>query len=155
MTSTSPIRNATSAANSNMDFTMTSYAAAGIGESDVVKAVRPMCITAAPVSTGAKQGTVGMVSNPAIANIALSATGVAGAFWNGTAAGTYPTGWKASDGTFTDSPSVTIATAPVQRVTQVTSSTRIADVCFVGTYVDYIPHDSLVPSMRRRNRIIR
>jgi hypothetical protein len=39
----------------------------------------------------------------------------------------------------TYAPSVTLGTAPVMRVTQVTSSTRIAMVCFMGMYVDYTP----------------
>jgi len=133
------IRNAASAANSNMDFNMTSYATAGIQVGDVVKAVRPMVVTAAPVTTSSKQGTVGVVSNPTIANIALNTVGTAGAFWNGTTAGTYPTGWKANEGTFTTSPSVTLGTSPVMRIAQVTSSTRIAMVCWMGMYVEYLP----------------
>lgn len=133
------IRNATAAANSNYDATMTTYTAAGVGESDSVLAIRPIVVTAAPVSTSAKQGTVGVASNPAIANIALGAGGTAGAFWSGVAGGTYPTGWKVSFGTLTDAPSVTVGTAPVMRVTQVTSSTRIAVVCFMGIQVAWTP----------------
>jgi hypothetical protein len=89
------------------------------------------------VSTSAKVGQVGVVSNPAIAVINLTAN--SGQFWSGTAAGTYPTGWKWSHGTVTYAPSVTLGTAPVMRVTQVTSSTRIAMACFMGIYVDYTP----------------
>lgn len=142
------IRNGTSNANSSYDATMTTYAAEGITSADTINAVWPRVITGAPVSTGAKAGTVGVVSNPTIANIALGADGVSGAFWSGTAAGTYPTGWKVSSGTLTSSPSVTVGTAPVMRITQVTSSTRIAMVCFMGIYVDYTPAevDTFVPS---------
>jgi hypothetical protein len=138
-TNTSQIRNATAEANTNYDANMTTYTAAGVGASDTVNVVVPLISTAAPVVTSSKQGTVGVASNPAITNIALGAGGVAGAFWSGVAAGTYPTGWKASFGTTTYAPSVTLGTAPVMRVTQVTSSTRIADVCFMGMYVDYTP----------------
>jgi hypothetical protein len=133
------IRNAASAANSNYDATMTTYSAAGIAAGDTINVIVPWVSTAAPVSTSAKQGTVGMVSNPTIANIALAADGVSGAFWQGSIEGTFPTGWKWSPGTVTYVPSVTVGTAPVMRITQVTSSTRIATVCFMGIYVDYTP----------------
>jgi hypothetical protein len=136
---TAQIRNATSNANVNYDATMTTYAAAGIATGDTVLAVQPVVSTAAPVVTSAKAGTVGVASNPAITNIALGAGGTAGAFWSGVAGGTWPTGWKASLGTLTTSPSVTLGTAPVMRVTQVTSSTRIAMVAFMGIYVAWTP----------------
>lgn len=135
------IRNATSNANVNYDATMSTYAAAGIVSGDTINAVVPWVITGAPVVTSAKLGTVGMVSNPAITNIALSAAGTAGAFWNGNAADTFAggIGWKGSPGTVTERPTVTVGTAPVMRVTQTTASTRIAMVCFMGVYVDYTP----------------
>lgn len=136
---TGQIRNASANANVNYDATMNTYSEAGITVVDTVNLVDPMVWTAAPVTTSSKQGTVGVASNPAIANIALAAGGTAGAFWSGTTGGTYATGWKLSHGTLTYAPSVTVSTAPVMRVTQVTSSTRIAMVCFMGIYVDYTP----------------
>jgi hypothetical protein len=136
---TGQIRNAASNANSAFDATMTTYTAAGVGAADTVNAVIPWTATAAPVATSAKLGDVGVVSNPTITNINLAAAGTAGAFWQGNAAGTYPTGWKWSPGTITEAPSVTLGTAPVMRVNQQTASTRIAQVCFMGMYVDYTP----------------
>jgi hypothetical protein len=136
------IRNATSNANVNYDATMTTYTAAGVGSSDTINAVQCSVATAAPVTTSAKLGTVGIVSNPAVANVALGATGTAGAFWGGAAAGAYgagASGWKWSLGTMTDVPAVTKGTAPVMRTTQVTASTRIAMVCGMFIYVDYTP----------------
>ena len=138
-TDISQIRNATAAANSNYDATMTTYSAAGVNTGDTVLAVDAIVATAAPVTTSSKQGTVGVASNPTIANIALAAGGTAGAFWSGAAGGVYPIGWKISHGTFTTSPSVTVGTAPVMRITQVTSSTRIAMVCFMGMNVAWTP----------------
>ena len=135
---TAQIRNAASNTNS-YDATMQTYAAAGIASGDTILAVQPVISTAAPVTTSSKQGTVGVVSNPTIANIALGAGGTAGAFWSGVAGGTYPTGWKTSFGTMTTSPSVTLGTAPVMRVTQATASTRIAMVAFMGIYVAVTP----------------
>jgi hypothetical protein len=133
------IRNASSTANSNYDANMTSYTTSGVGASDTLNAVIPWVATAAPVATSAKAGTVGVSSNPVIANINLSATGTAGAFWAGAAASTYGAGWKWSPGTMTEQPSVTLGTSPVMRITQVTSSTRIAMVCGMFMYVDYTP----------------
>lgn len=135
------IRNGTSNANSSVDLNLTSYTTAGIVAADTINVLDPIANTAAPVSTSAKQGTLGVASNPAIANISLAASpGTSGAFWGGTAAGTYGSGWgKWSHGTITYAPSVTLGTSPVIRVTQVTSSTRIAMVDFLGMYVDYTP----------------
>jgi hypothetical protein len=153
---TKQIRNATSNANVNYDATMTTYTAAGVASGATVNVVVPVVATAAPLVTSAKAGTVGVVSNPAIANVALGAGGTAGAFWAGAAAGTYPAGWKWSSGTITYAPTVTLGTAPVMRVTQVTASTRIAMVCFMGIYVDYTPAavtaKSLVASGNRGGR---
>jgi hypothetical protein len=137
-TNTSQIRNATSAI-SNYDANLQTYTTVGVGASDTVIAVQPVIATAAPVTTSAKLGTVGLSSNPAITNIALGAGGTAGAFWSGLADGTYPTGWKVSFGTLTTSPSVTLGSSPVMRVTQSTASTRIADVCFMGLVVAWTP----------------
>jgi hypothetical protein len=140
---TMQIRNATSNANTNYDATMTTYTAAGVGATDTVNVVVPLIATGAPVTTSSKQGTVGVVSNPTITNVALGAGGSAGAFWSGVATGVYPTGIKWSLGTTTYAPSVTLGTAPVMRVTQVTSSTRIAIVAEMFMYIDYTP--SVIP----------
>lgn len=145
------IRNATSNANSNYDTNLGAYSdslasgGGGIGGSDTINVLTPVIVTAAPVSTSAKQGTVGVVSNPTITNVALAAGGTSGAFWSGIAAGAYPSGWKWSNGTPTYALTVTLATKPVMRITQVTASTRIAMVCFMGVYVDYTPAAALTP----------
>lgn len=141
------LRNATSNANVNYDANLTTYAAAGVGASDTVNVLVPVVATGAPVTTSAKAGTYGISANPVIANVALGAAGTAGAFWQGNAAGTYPTGWKWSFGTTTYAPTVTLGTAPVARITQVTASTRIAMVCAMGMYVDYTPGVSALPPL--------
>lgn len=133
------IRNAVSNSSTSYDATLTTYSAAGVNAGDTVLAVQPVVITAAPVSTQAKSGTIGCSTNPTITNVALSSGGTAGAFWSGTAAGTYPTGWKLSYGTITTSPSVTLGSAPVCRITQTTANTRIAMVCFMGMLVAWSP----------------
>lgn len=133
------IRNATANANVNYDATMATYSSLGITASDTLLAVRGYVSTAAPVTTSSKLGTVGMASNPAITNVALQAPGTAGAFWQGAAGGTYPTGWKSSATTISLAPSVTLTSGPVMRVTQVTASTRIASVCAMAVAVAWTP----------------
>lgn len=133
------IRNATSNANVNYDATMTTYTAAGVSAGATIAAVIPYAITAAASATSPKLGTLGVASNPAIANISLNSAGVSGAFYSGAVAGTYPAGWKGSWGTVSQAPAVTLGTAPVMRLTQVTASTRIAICCQIAMYVDYIP----------------
>lgn len=142
---TKQIRNSSSNANTSYDANLTTYTSLGIGASDTVNAVQPIVATASPVATSAKQGTVGISSNPVIANVALGAGGTSGAFWSGAAGGTYPTGWKWSYGTMTETPTVTLGNSPVARITQVTSSTRIAVVCFLGAYVGWLPAATALP----------
>lgn len=134
------IRNASSAT-ASYDAILTSYSAAGIGGADVIKVLTPLINTGAPVVTSAKTGSVGVVSNPTIANIAFVNGATAAAnFWSGNAAGTFPTGWKWEKGTVTYNPSVTVGTAPVMRVTITGgTTTRIAMVDFMGVYVEYVP----------------
>lgn len=137
---TKQIRNASANASVSYDAALTTYTAAGIAVRDIINVIIPIVSTGAPVTTSSKQGLIGLASNPAISTIALGAGGTSGAFWSGTTAGTYPAGWKWSFGTPTYAPSVTLGTAPVARITQVTSSTRIAMVDFIGAYVDYTPN---------------
>lgn len=141
------------AANTSLDMNMTDYTTAGIAATDRIRAIVPIICTAAPVVTGAKTGSVGVVSNPTIANIAfVNGASAAANFWAGAAAGTYPTNWKWEKGTATYDPSVTPGTSPVMRVT-ITGGTasRVAIVDFMGMYVEYSPKRSLIYDGRRRN----
>lgn len=139
------IRNASSNANVSYDATLQTYTVGGVTAGATILAVQPVIATASPSATTPKQGTVGNVSNPAITNIALGAGGVAGAFYSGVVEGTYPTGWKVSFGTMTASPSVTLGTAPVMRITQVTSSALVAVVAFMGLLVAWTPAPIIDP----------
>lgn len=133
------IRNAASAANSNYDAAVTDYAAAGIAASDTITLVAFLIGTGAPSATSPKAGTTIIVSNPVGAAASSSFN-----FYQGTTvAGTYPTGWQwrmSSNNTEVGDISAGNRTVqPVIRVTQVTSSTRIAMVDFLGMYVEYVP----------------
>lgn len=134
------IRNAGSAS-ASYDANMTSYTTRGIAAADTVNLVVPIADTGAAAVTGAKTGSLGVVSNPAITNIAFANGASAAAnFWAGLAAGTYPNGWKWEAGTLTYAPSVTLGTSPVMRVT-ITGGTasRIALVDTMAILVDYTP----------------
>jgi hypothetical protein len=135
------------AANTSLDMNMTSYATAGVAAADTVNAVTPWIAVSAPVVTGAKTGSVGVVSNPAITNIAFVNGGTSAAnFWGGTAAGTYPTGWRWEKGTVTINPSVTVGTSPVMRVTITGGTTsRVAMTSAMFMYVDYTPSAVVTP----------
>lgn len=137
------IRNATSNANSAYNATLQSYSTAGLITADIINCVQALVMTASPVSTSAKQGTVGCVSNPAgtFGSLWRNANANDGQFWSGLAAGTYPSGWHSSLGpaVYGDIASGSRSTSPVVRINQVTSSTRIAMATLLGMYVDYLP----------------
>lgn len=133
------VRNA--GANTNLDMNLTDYTTAGVGSSDTVNVLTPMCVVGAPVSTGGKSGSFGITSNPTIAQRAFTGgSGTPAFYWRGTAAGTYPTGWGWEIGTTTYAPTVTVGTSPVARLS-ITAGTasRIAMCCDLGMYVDYTP----------------
>jgi hypothetical protein len=138
-TDASQIRNASNAT-ANYDANLTTYATAGIAAADTVNLVQPWIITGAPTATGAKTGALQITSNPAEG--AATAFQTTSNFFraSGVNAGTYPTGWAFSTNPITYAPSVTVGSSPVLRA-DITggTATRIADVCFMGMYVDYTP----------------
>jgi hypothetical protein len=135
------IRNASSAAASYIA-NLETYTAGGVPTGATVNAVRAFASTAAPVSTNAKSGTLQITTNPAEGSATAfpAGSGSAGQFWNGSAAGTYPTGWKRFANAIVATPSVTLGTAP-QLTLAITAGTasRIAMCCEMGMYVDYTP----------------
>jgi hypothetical protein len=128
---TSQIRNAASNLNAYAA-NLTTYSTAGLTALDTVNVAQMWCITAAPVTTSAKSGSL-TLSNPTLAKTSF------GTFYSGVNAGTYATGWAFKSSAIQYAPSVTVGSSPVMTVTQDTSSTRIAMVCFMGMYVDYTP----------------
>lgn len=132
------IRNASSNT-ADYDTGLDSYTTAGVPTGATVNAVMPFIITGAPSATGAKSGSLVLVSNPA------GGTDSHGTYRAGVNAGTYPTGWKATQGTIQEAPTVTLGTSPVLRA-DITSGTaaRVAMVCSMGMYVDYTPAVSFI-----------
>lgn len=135
------VRNA--GANSSLDMNLATYASAGIAAGDTINAVLPVVNVGAPLVTGAKTGSFGVSSNPVITNRAFTGGTTAPAnFWRGVAPATYSTGWTLGweRGTVTYSPTVTLGSSPVARLT-ITGGTasRIAMCDAMGLYVDYTP----------------
>lgn len=131
------IRNPTS--NTSYVANMATYSSAGILAADTINFVRAIVIHAAPVSTGAKIGSVQITANPA-EGAARAFQSPSSFYYSGVNAGTYPTGWKVSFSTGASAPSVTVGTNPTlsMNVTGGTA-TRIGMCCFLGMYVDYTP----------------
>lgn len=130
---TAGISNAISGAtNPNGDFNMTAYSVAAPAATSV-KLVQPIVVHGEDISTGTKTGTFNIVSNPntATTNVAQGGSNQFGPAAGG-AVGTYLTNWVIQLGPITYDPSVTLATAPVMRITKTDTGTRAADVCFMG-----------------------
>lgn len=139
------IRNA--AANTSIDFNLTDYTTAGV--TGTVNVLTPVVNVGAPVSTGAKSGSFGVLSNPTIGQRAFTGgSGTVTFFWRGAAAGTWPSNWGWENGTTTYTPTVTLGTQPVARllITGGTTS-RIAMCDFLGVYVDYTPAATTLPPL--------
>jgi hypothetical protein len=133
------------------DANMTTYATAGVGPSDLVNFVSIVAADGEDITTGTKLLAYSVVSNPAIASSGnVTAGGDAGAL------GTYPTTWeKRRFLASATSPTVTVGTSPVMRVTRPETASRVASVCFMGLYVEYTERRSPPFSRRHRNYIIR
>lgn len=118
----------------NCDMNMTTYLAAGVGLTDTINAVIWLIRHGEDAATGTKTGSGSLISNPA--------QGGSTAFTYGNDAGVHgaePGLWKTAQGPIIVSPSVTIPTAPVLRVTKDTGTTRVVCVDFMGIYVNFTP----------------
>lgn len=134
-TNTSQIKNRTTTNTTNCDLNLDTYANAGVGASDTVNAIICYAAHGEDPGTGTKAGSVSMVSNPAIGAATFNFGDDVGA------QGTYLGNWKWKATAASDAPSVTIASAPVIRITCTSGATgsRSASCCFLGAYVDYTP----------------
>lgn len=137
-TNLTQIEHAGGAAGTTDDYeaNMTTYSAAGIGPTDKVKFVEAFIIDGEDISSGAKLLAIEVLSNPAIAISTNFTVGDA----TPTLLGTYPSEWgRHRNANISYSPSVTLGTAPVMRVRRPETASRVASVCFMGMYVEYIP----------------
>jgi hypothetical protein len=123
--------NASNSVPSNLDQTMTTYTAAGVGSDQTVKALYTVIEAGSSSTTGSDTITHELVSNPAVAANGTNSVDIV--------AGTYPASWNRGQGTITEDPTITKGTAPVMRVTKTGAVTRIHTVCFMGIMVGYSP----------------
>lgn len=139
---TACISNAISGAtNPNGDFNMTTYSTAGLVAGDTVSCVQQIIVHGEDAATGTKTGTFAIVSNPS-SGTADTIKGPTSSNFGpdaGGAVSAYPTNWIVQRGTVVYSPSVTLGTSPVGRISKSDTGTRAADCCFMGIYVDYVP----------------
>lgn len=152
-TTTSAITHAGGGVNpEDYDANMTTYSSAGLSAGDTVNAVRAVVIHGEDIATGTKLLTFSVKSNPAQG--AFETNFSAGADVG--AVGAYPTNWTATHGTIISAPSVTVASSPVLSVRRPETASRLADVCFMGLYVDYTPAAATFgfPFPRKNGRIV-
>jgi hypothetical protein len=123
------LRNATNAS-SDLTLACTSYTNAGVGASDTITVVVPMANTGSSSATDTT-GTLGMPSNPTIAQLAIST------FDNGIASTTATT-WPVKYGTTTYSPSVTKSTQPEIRLNRAAVA-RTVMTNAIGVIVESVP----------------
>lgn len=117
------------------DANMTSYATAGMAAPDTVNLIDYMIACGEDIATGTKLLNFSLVSNP------TSASGLANfdVFPASGALGTYPSNWTIKHNTIVYAPSVTVGTSPVMRVVRPETASRVASVCFMGMYVEFVP----------------
>lgn len=113
-----------------------SYTDGGIGASDTINAVMPICNHAEEIATGTKTGDIWISSNP------TQSAGGNGTFDYGQdvgAMGDFPTNWKTNPGPCSSAPSVTKGTSPTVTIRKNENTTRVAHCDAIGVYVDYTP----------------
>ncbi len=132
-TDATQIENPTSGT-ASYDANLTDYTTAGIGASDTVTAIQTVIEAGSNSTTGSDTMTHEMVSNPTIAASGTNNVDIV--------AGTYPASWNRGVGTLTENPTVTLATAPVMRVTKTAAVTRIHTVCLMALVVAVQPGEA-------------
>lgn len=133
------LRNAT-AASSDVTLACTDYATAGIGVLDTINLVQPFGVLGSS-STTAKTGTLGMPSNPTIAqaNVAYPTT----------VASSTATTWARRASTVAVAPSVTLGTQPQIRLNRPATAAGTAMVNALGVLVDVTPGVATATPSRR------
>ena len=112
------------------------YASAGIGASDTITAVMPMCCHGEEVATGTKSGQVAMWGNPAGGGQNFNYGDDLGAI------GTYPSNWAWAHYGYdqtTDISSIDKDVGVTVSVFQGSGTNRVGSAAFMGVYVGYVP----------------
>lgn len=131
-TNTSQIKNTNTAdTTGNYDANLTTYANAGITDTDTIKLVQPFAHIGSSSATNVS-GALRVVSNPAGSEDAKTA-GTGGAI------GAYPSNWHSWWGTAITLPSVVLATSPVLRIGRRGSEASQIHCAGMRLAVEYAP----------------
>lgn len=133
-TNTSQIEHAGGAAGTTdaYDANMTTYTVAGVPAGSTVTVVQAFGVTGEDIATGTKVISYEVLSNPVV--------GTSGPVDVGTGAvAAYPTNWFRTWSAPVYNPTVTLGTAPVMRVIRPETATRVASLCLMAMYVEYVP----------------
>lgn len=136
-TDTSQVENAVSTTTDEIDFTMTTYTAAGVGASDLITAVYAVMAGGNSSTTGTDTIGLEVESNPAIAESVVSVD---------VNDGTYPTGWLRGQTAVSEMPVVARGTGPVASLRKGVATTRVCACCFVGMQVSVFPDPTTAPT---------
>jgi hypothetical protein len=108
------------------------YLAAGIKPWDKITTIQSWVCHGEDVATGTKTGSHGFQANPAVAYSTWTFGDDVGLL------GTYPANWR-WDASTIDNPTVDNTATLILAVRKTDSGTRVASVCFLGAYVEYVP----------------
>ena len=112
-----------------------------VGDGDQVLAIQSFFAHGEDINTGTKTLTYGLKSNPAQTFAANFSAGN-----DGGALGTYPTGWIVARSIVFDAPhGLTVGNSPVLTARRPSTETRVASVCFMGSYVEWATYTTPTP----------
>lgn len=139
---------------------MTTYTNAGIADADTVTLAQAMAMHGEDVNTGTKTGRFWINSNPAqsdpvSANISpFGATGGGALGTFGQEASPYNANWRGTWSDAVDASGVTKGTSPVVHLRKMDTGTRVASVCALGIYVEYVQATDRAPAPTYNRRAL-
>ena len=116
------------------DANMTTFATTGLTAADTISLMQFVEVDGEDITTGAKLLNFEVLSNPVMASPGNVTAGD-----NIGALGTYPANWAAHRSAVLYNPSVDVDVSPVMRARRPETASRVASVCFMGIYVEYVP----------------
>jgi uncharacterized cupredoxin-like copper-binding protein len=131
-TNTSQIESAATSGTNAITFVTGTYTAAGVASGDTVHVVFPIIVDGEDVSTGTKDGSFRVSSNPTDSGATTFEAGD-----NAGALGTFPSTWSRHRGALVYAPSPTLGTGATLVLTDIDTSNRVQSCCFFGLMVEY------------------
>lgn len=134
-TNTSQIECNSNSGSSDATFVTNTYTDLGLTGSETVGCIYVSCHHAEDISTGTKTGNLALQANPDQSGnfVGFTYGGGSGAATDWGAASST---WREAKTGFFDDQSVTAGTGITMRVRKTDTTTRVAQVCFLGTFID-------------------